>query len=99
LEFGFQDDPAYLGLDDVNVTPVPTPHATLLSVVNVPGAFHFTFSVTPNSTYQVQWTTNLAQPGWNDLGSPITAPTDTLNYTDTNAVSHSQCFYRLKVMP
>ncbi|HTB85716.1 MAG TPA: protease pro-enzyme activation domain-containing protein [Candidatus Sulfotelmatobacter sp.] len=97
LEFGFQDDPQFLGLDDVNVTPVANPKPDLLSVVNVPGAFHFNFSVTPNTTYQVQYTTNLAQPDWTDLGDPVTAASDTLNFTDTNAAWHSQCFYRLKV--
>jgi hypothetical protein len=97
LELGFQDDPQFLGLDDVNVTPMANPKVDLLSVVNVPGAFHFNFSVTPGTTYQVQWTTNLAQPEWIDLGDPVTPASDTLNFTDTNAASYSQCFYRLKV--
>jgi hypothetical protein len=97
LQIGFQDDPDFLGLDDVNVTPVANPKAVLLSVVNVPGAFHFNFSVTPGTTYQVQCTTNLAQPNWTDLGGPVTAGSGTLNFTDTNAASYNQCFYRLKV--
>jgi hypothetical protein len=99
LQIGFQDDPDFLGLDDVNVTPVANPKMALMSVARVPGAFSFNFSVTPNTTYQVQCTTNLVQPVWINLGDPVTASADTLNFTDTNAAAYSQCFYRLKVAP
>jgi hypothetical protein len=113
LEFGFRDDPFYLGLDDVSVKPIPSapslraitqkkvaPTANNFSAFNPHAAtFHAAFAVTAGQTYQIQCKTNLAQPDWTDLGAPIAATSDTLNFSDPDTASSSQKFYRLKLLP
>ncbi len=97
LQFGFRDDPYYLGLDDVSVKPIVAPHVKGI-VQNPPPtapAFHFDFAVTAGSIYQAQYKTNLAQPDWTNLGDPATADTDTFTLTDTNTAPFPQKFYRL----
>jgi hypothetical protein len=47
--------------------------------------------------YQVQFTTNLAQNAWTDLGSPIAATNSTASAFD--AMSNSQKFYRVVLLP
>jgi hypothetical protein len=97
LQFGFQDDPYYLGLDDVSVKPIVAPHVKAIAQnsLPVPAAFHFDFAVTAGSIYQAQYKTNLAQPDWIDLGAPVTADADTFTLTDTNTALFAQKFYRL----
>lgn len=97
LQFGFQDDPYYLGLDDISVKPVAAPH--LREIVQSPAAFHFTFDTTPGATYQVQYKTDLMQPDWLDLGGPVLSETNSLNITDTDIANYPQKFYRLKLVP
>jgi Pro-kumamolisin, activation domain/Carbohydrate binding domain/Viral BACON domain len=99
LQFGFQDDPYYLGLDDVSVKPIVAPHVK--AIVQPPPsapAFHFDFAVTAGSVYQAQYKTNLAQPDWTDLGAQITADSDSITLTDTNTALFAQKFYRLKLV-
>ncbi len=99
LQFGFRDDPYYLGLDDVSVKAIVAPH--LKAIVQPPPttpAFHFDFTVTPGSVYQVQYKTNLTQPDWIDLGPTSTADTETFTLTDTNTAPFAQKFYRLKLV-
>ena len=97
LQFGFQNDPYYLGLDDVSVKPIVAPHVKAI-VQNPPPtapAFHFDFTVTAGSICQAQYKTNLVQPDWTNLGDPSTAATDTFTLTDTNTAPFAQKFYRL----
>ena len=97
LQFGFQDDPYYLGLDDVSVKPVAAPH--LRAIGQSSAAFNFTFDTTPGETYQVQYKTNLTQPDWIDLGGQILSDTNTLKFTDTDTLNYPQKFYRLLLVP
>jgi Pro-kumamolisin, activation domain/Viral BACON domain len=97
LQLGFRDKPWFLGLDDVSVTPAPTPHVLAATVLN-PAAFHFTFSATAGATYQVQCATNLAAPVWQNLGGPVVAGGDTLTLSDTNTANFPQKFYRLQLI-
>jgi hypothetical protein len=46
----------------------------------------------------VQYKTNLLQTNWVNLGAAVTAATNTLTLTDTNAFA-PQRFYRLLVTP
>jgi subtilase family serine protease len=94
LQFGFQDDPYYLGLDDISLTAVVNPG--IRSVVRPSGDFQLVWNTATGMVYQVQYKTNLLQADWINLGSAITARTDTLTLTDTNAFKLSpQRFYRL----
>ncbi len=73
LEFGFRDDPSYLGLDDIAVYPsvsVPAP-AQFQGVTVTNGMISFSWRALAGEQYQVQYTTNLAQNQWTDLGGPL----------------------------
>ena len=98
LQFGFEDTPYYLGLDDISVTPIPAPAFKATTIAS--STFNLTWGTTTGLTYQVQYTTNLAQANWINLGKPLIATTDILTVSDTNAISSSpQRFYRLTVSP
>ena len=100
LQFGFRDDPYYLGLDDVGVKPVAAlPAPAVRAVVQTPTAFSFTFATTPGATYQVQFKTDLTQPDWTDLGAPIFSETNALKISDPDTAGYPQKFYRLKLVP
>jgi hypothetical protein len=46
---------------------------------------------------QIQYTTNLTQPGWINLGGLVTVTNGTVCVTDS--LTNSQCFYRVVVLP
>jgi len=97
LQFGFRDDPYYLGLDDITVKPVAAPH--LRAVVQSPAGFHFTFDAGPGELYQIQYKTNLAQADWLNLGSPVSSETNALEFLDRDIANYPQKFYRLQPVP
>jgi hypothetical protein len=97
LQFGFQDDPYYLGLDDISVKPVETPK--IRAVTRTPVSFDLTVAASTGAFYQLQYKTNLTQPDWIDMGSKILAETNSLKLTDTNIVNYPQKFYRLILVP
>ena len=96
LIFGFRDDEQFLGLDDVSVTPLPTPLFQMLT--HTDNTFGFSWSTVPGSVYQLQSTTNLSQPNWINLGGAITAADFTVS---TNIVigPDPHRFYRFMVSP
>ena len=96
LQFDFQDDPYYLGLDDVSVKLVVLAAApSLRSIVQNPTTFNFSFATTPGATYQAQYKTNLAQPDWINLGGPTFSETNVLQFSDPDTADYPQKFYRL----
>jgi len=97
LQFGFQDDPYYLGLDDISVKSVVAPK--IKTVTRTPVSFDFKFAASTGAFYQLKYKTNLAQPGWIDMGSPIWAETNSLKLTDTNIVNYPQKYYRVILVP
>jgi len=98
LQLGFQDNPSYLGLDDISLTPVAG--ASVRAASRPAAGFQFVWEVTPGRTYQAQYTTNLCQPEWINLGAATTATATTFTLNDTNIVHLSpQRFYRLAVVP
>jgi hypothetical protein len=98
LQFGFRNDPAYFGFDDVSVTPVAP--LTFKSTARSAGNFQLVWNTTTGVVYQVQYKTNLLQANWLNLGGATTAVTNTLTITDTNAFQVSpQRYYRLSVLP
>jgi subtilase family serine protease len=99
LEIQAQNPTSYFGLDDVSVVPVRTPAVQL--VLQTAGALQLTWPTAPRLTYQLEYTTDLAQGNWLPFGDPFVATNSSSSLQDTNAFSSgaSQRFYRLKVAP
>ncbi len=94
LQIGFRDDPAFLGLDDVSVLPL---RANLQSAALSGGIVSFTWIGLPNADYQVQFTTDLTQSNWLNVGAPMPATNPIMTAIDTN--TNSQTFYRVLLVP
>ena len=96
LQFTFQDDASYMALDDVSLMPVPAPSVGMAALSG--GNLGFTWNAMTGLVYQVQYKTNLAQPGWLNLGAPI--PGTNVFVTASDAVgANPQRFYRLSILP
>jgi hypothetical protein len=96
LQFGARNDPAYFGLDDISITPVPP--AIFQTAFATSNAIVFSWSTLAGLAYQLQVNTNLLQSAWVNLGGPITASGSTL--WSTNAIgSDPSRFYRVLVLP
>jgi hypothetical protein len=96
LQFGFRDDPAYFGLDDISVTPVGAPVLRPLAKANATMQFALYTSV--GTSYQVQYVSNLCQTNWINVGQPFTATSASTTFTDAGA-SDLQRFYRMVISP
>ena len=96
LQFGFRDDPSYLGLDDTSLVPISAPSFQTVAKTN--GAIKFTWSTMTGLKYQVQYKTNLTQTKWVDLGGVSNATSSTLTMSDS-LNSSSQRFYRILLLP
>jgi hypothetical protein len=98
LQFGFEDTPWYLGLDDISVTPLPVP--AFQTATKTSSTFNLTWGTVTGLVYQVQYKTNLLQTNWINLGKPLIATNGSLTLSDTNAIGSSpQRFYHLMVSP
>jgi subtilase family serine protease len=98
LQFGFEDIPFFLALDDVSVVPLSPPTFNVAQPAAT--GFNLTWATIAGQVYQVQYTTNLTQPNWIDLGNPLTATTNTLTLQDTDAITASPSrFYRVVEQP
>jgi len=95
LEFGFQDDPSYLGLDDVSVKSVSAPG--FLNVTHYGGATKLMWQAIAGATYQVQYKTSLLQVNWLNLGNPFQATNSSASVSD--AALDAQRFYRIELLP
>jgi O-glycosyl hydrolase len=60
-------------------------------------SFTFTWSAAQYQMYQIQYTADLTQNVWTDLGGPITATNSTATASDS--ISNSQKFYRVVLLP
>jgi hypothetical protein len=96
LQFGFQNDPNYFGLDDVSVVPVPP--AVFQSLTQSNNTIWFSWTAMSGLAYQVQYKTNLFQATWTNLGNPVPATGSTASATDKPGTD-AQRFYRLIVLP
>ncbi len=95
LQIGARDDPTYLALDDVSVTPISATLFQALTKTN--GTLNFTWNALTGLVYQVQYKTNLLQTNWINLGAVITATN--LTATATNLIGPDpQRFYRLQLL-
>jgi hypothetical protein len=95
LQFAAENDPAYFGLDDINLTHIPALEFQSVSKSN--DALSLTWDAATGLVYQVQYKTNLLQPNWLNLNKPVVAGTGTLTIADSS--SSPQRFYRLSVWP
>jgi hypothetical protein len=93
LQFGFVNNPAYFGFDEVTLQPFPVPEFTSQTASS--GTFFFTFTSVPGFYYQVQYTTDLST--WNDLGSPYYASGTTVTGS-TPIGPDPHRFYRAKLL-
>ena len=96
LQFGERVDPWYLGLDDVNVWPIPNPF--IRSAVKTNGNnFVFSWNSLAGLKYRVEYRTNLAQAGWVILGTN-TATGSITSYTNAYG-SDPRRFYHVRRLP
>jgi hypothetical protein len=99
LQFGFQDDNYYLGLDDVSLTPIPAAAFQPTTVTATNNNLKFAWNAMTGLVYQVQFKTNLLQTNWVVLKN-ITATNTPVTFVDTNPITGSpQKFYRLLLLP
>lgn len=73
------------------------PPPLITSVLLTNGVLTFTWRAVAGQTYQVQYTSNLNQPTWSNLGAPIIAGGTTASASDI--VTNSQRFYRIFSSP
>jgi hypothetical protein len=89
-----------------NGTPPMSDAKTFLVMVQPPlqfasvtpngNAMNFTFNSLPRQSYQLEYKSNLDDPQWTTIGSPVAGTGDTITLTD-NTPPQSQRFYRLVV--
>jgi hypothetical protein len=96
LQFGFRDDPNYLGLDDISVSAITLP--VFQSVNHSGNSLAFTWSAMLGRTYQLQFSTNLSRTNWVNLGTTLIATNSTVSTSDTPGAD-PQRFYRVVLLP
>lgn len=97
LTFGFRDDAGYLGLDEVSLVPVPIPNFQSVNRGD-DGTISLAWSAGAGLQYQLQYTTNLAQPQWLNLGSPFISGNEN-PMVSTPIGSDEARFYRVLLAP
>jgi len=90
LEFGLADGPGYDALDDISLLMATPAFASATQTNSMVG---FAWNVIPGQTYQVQYSTNLAQTNWLDFGGQVTTTGTALTFYDS--ATNLQRFYRL----
>jgi hypothetical protein len=96
LQLNFSDNPYFLGLDDVTVKPIAVP--LIRSMVRKVDSFNFSFDTVAGAIYQAQYTTNLANPHWVNLGSPSESATNFLMMADPTVAGCPERYYRLQMI-
>ena len=94
LQIGFRDDPAYLYLDDISLTPLAAP--AFQSIAPTGNSVTLTWTALPGGIYQAQYCTDLAQNHWALLGYPITATSNVASLSDSVGPNR-QRFYRVSL--
>jgi hypothetical protein len=96
LQFGFRHDTYYFAFDDVSVTGVRI--STLQSLVRTGGSYSLNWTAMAGPNYQLQYTTNLNQGTWLNLGGTLVGTNGILTVTDPSPTD-PQRFYRLQMLP
>jgi hypothetical protein len=76
-----------------NIPPV------ISSIAIVANGVKFQWTAPTNEQFQVQWTTNLAQPNWQPFPNVITSTTGNFSFVDTNMPLLLMKFYELILLP
>jgi hypothetical protein len=76
-----------------NVPPI------ISSISIVANGVKFQWTAPTNEQFQVQWTTNLAQPSWQAFPNVITSATGNFSFVDTNTPLLLMKFYELILLP
>jgi len=83
---------------DLVTGPVPAPAPTITGIARSGNSINFSWSSVSTRNYQPQYKTNLAQVGWINLGSPITATGTSTSASDTFG-SNTQRYYQVALLP
>jgi hypothetical protein len=85
-------------MDNVTVVPHTTPAVAplLQHLTQAGGIITFDWVAQMGYTYQVQYSTNLSQPNWINLGAPLTATNSILTVSDAH--TNLQQYYRLLLL-
>jgi trimeric autotransporter adhesin len=93
-------NPLVLSLDTTkHITASFAVQPVFQTVVQTGGTLTFTWSAVAGRTYQVQYTTNLSQTDWSNLGSATLATNGTMAASDAVAPDSSQRWYRIALLP
>jgi hypothetical protein len=95
LQFGFRDDPSWLGLDNVSVTPVTLPYIEAITKTNSTATLRL--NALAEYQFQLQYTTNLIQQNWINIGSPA-LPTGYPWYVTDPGATDDQRYYRMLML-
>ncbi|HTV39239.1 MAG TPA: protease pro-enzyme activation domain-containing protein [Candidatus Sulfotelmatobacter sp.] len=96
LEIGGRDDPSWLGLDDVNAWPIPSPNIQGVSRAGNKSLSITWYSMT-NLEYELQYSTNLASQNWLNLNT-YTATGPVISVTNPIG-TNTAVFYRVLQLP
>ncbi len=96
LEFDFNNTPGAFGLDDVTVEALPAP--ILSSAMLSDGNIVLGWTAFMNVSYQVQSATDLAGPGWTNVGSPFLATSNLVQASLPTGNAPTR-FYRVVMSP
>ena len=96
LQFGFRQDVDAFGLDDIGAMMVPAP--SFQSVTAVSNILSFSWNAWAGLAYQIQYTTNLNAPGWQNLSLPITATNAIITHSEALPPDSGR-FYRVSMLP
>ena len=95
LQFGFRNDSALFGLDDVSVTPIP--NLVFQSVTRSNNNIGLTWNTVPGLVYRVQYTASMTPTNWINVGGTMTASGSTLSASVAMGTA-TQRFYRVRVV-
>lgn len=91
--------PALSATNSFIVTIQPNKPQIITSIIHHAGGMEVAFSATPNFTYLVQATTNLAAPQWITISTNTAGPDGTWSILDLDATNHPVRFYRSSTTP
>ncbi len=95
FSFAAQNIASTFYLDDVSVTlssNSPAPNVAIYTAVEI------NWLALSNTTYQVQWSSDLSLTNWQDLGTPVTGTGANVSIFDSTRYG-SQRFYRVETVP
>ena len=96
LQFAAYNEPGWFGLDDITVTPVPSPAVT--SFGKRTNGFSLTWNSLTGLVYQVQYKTNLLQSSWK-TNAILTATNLTTSFVTNTFSADPRRFYRIVRLP